>query len=417
MSIGMSGQVLLVGLEPLLLSSSAASTRGSGSSWSLTRVGNGTQALEFVDHNEVEAVVVEPRLPDMSGLRLLDQIMQRRPAVHRFILVDFNDHEAVGPGVSAAHFLLTKPFRLDELELALERAARVTVWFGREPILQIMRRLRKVPSPPLLYYQIVAEWQSPSASLERLAELIARDEASSARFLHMANGSLFGPPRLVGRTDEAVTFLGAESTASLLLLAHVCAQFDRVSPYLFSVDELCRHSLATARLARAIARAERQDEETTDQTFMAGLLHDIGKLVLAANAPEMFTRIQREVQIGLSTCCEAEQENFGLTHAEVGAWLAGIWGLPSPVVQAIGFHHQPHRSEETEFCPLDGVHAADVIEHEIQEDLPSASLPRLDVPSLLKKGLAGREQSWSDLARSLFISAPADDTLERPLAA
>jgi putative nucleotidyltransferase with HDIG domain len=207
--------------------------------------------------------------------------------------------------------------------------------------------MRKVPSPPTIYFQIVKELQSPAASMENIGAIISQDMAVTAKLLQMVNSAAFGLHRPVSSPAEAVMYLGIETTKSLVLLAHTYSHFDRIPPSIFSVDALWRHSLSTGRLARAIARSERVGEDLADQSFTAGLLHDMGKLVLAANQPDRYALVPAQVQKAGSLIWRVEQDIFGTTHAEVGAWLAERWNLPVILVEAIRHHQHP------EECPRD----------------------------------------------------------------
>jgi HD-like signal output (HDOD) protein len=123
----------------------------------------------------------------------------------------------------------------------------------------------------------------------------------------MVNSAAFGLQRPVSSPAEAVMYLGIETTKSLVLLAHTYSHFERIPPAVFSVDQLWRHSLAVGRLARAIARAERVGEDVSDQSFTAGLLHDMGKLVLAANHPDLYAQVSASLKESPRQVWEAEQ--------------------------------------------------------------------------------------------------------------
>ena len=131
----------------------------------------------------------------------------------------------------------------------------------------------------------------------------------------------------------------------------------------FSPEDLYSHSLLTAALAKAIAKEEKQPEVVVNDAFTAGVLHDLGKLVLAANFREDYQKaisLVREKKVHL---WEAEREIFNATHSEVGAYLLGIWGLPNPIIEAIAFHHCPVNYPNRDFAPITAVHVANIFEH------------------------------------------------------
>ena len=136
-----------------------------------------------------------------------------------------------------------------------------------------------------------------------------------------------------------------------------------------------------------------------DQCFLAGMLHDVGRLVLATGLPQEYDGVwtaAREKQLPL---WQVEQTEFGATHAEVGAYLIGLWGLPNPIVEAVAFHHFPARCPVQTFSPLTAVHASNVFAHEKNHGLDSQS-NQLDADYLARLGLTERVAEWKEVCCS-----------------
>ena len=145
------------------------------------------------------------------------------------------------------------------------------------------------------------------------------------------------------------------------------------------------------------------DRHLLDEAFVAGLLHDTGKLVLASNFPEEYDQILRTGQAGSLALLTAEEHTFGANHAEVGGFLLGLWGLPVPVVEAIALHHQPGKSAHPTFSALTAVHVATALVN-LQQAQQSPNSPEdLDLNYLEKLGLKARLELWRGLA---FSSQP-----------
>ena len=140
------------------------------------------------------------------------------------------------------------------------------------------------------------------------------------------------------------------------------------------------------------------------QAFTGGMLHDIGKLLLAANLPDGFKEAlarAREQQIHL---WDAETSVFGATHGELGACLLGIWGLPMPIVEAVALHHYPIRFLSKKFCPLTAVHAANAIEHETPGDNKQGIMcATVDANYLTELGLGERLDAWRDRCQEKLL--------------
>lgn len=398
----MSKRLLVVGSDVSQAATSASFSETFRSHWDVCAVGNGTQALDLLETSHFDAVIAELRLPDQSGTQLLEVVMEKKPSVSRFILADLTDRQAMLKCVGTAHQFLSKPCDHAKIEMALDRSSKIERWFGNPEVKALVTKMRKVPSPPTIYFQIVRELQSLAVSMENIGAIISQDMAVTAKLLQMVNSAAFGLQRPVSSPGEAVMYLGIETTKSLVLLAHTYSHFDRIPAHLFSVESLWRHSLAVGRLARAVARHEGCDGDGIDQSFTAGLLHDMGKLVLAANRPDEYAKIYHDKVEGGALLWEREFQAFGATHAEVGGWLAAIWGLPLEIIEALTLHHGPTKFLSQGFSPLAAVHVADVLEHEYSKAEEQEPAPNLDESFLANLGLADKIDSWRELCESMM---------------
>ncbi|MGH9943053.1 MAG: HDOD domain-containing protein, partial [Pyrinomonadaceae bacterium] len=184
----------------------------------------------------------------------------------------------------------------------------------------------------------------------------------------------------------------------------VFSQFSQTRVPQFSPQALWDHSMGVAVLAKRISITERLGAKAAEESFTAGLLHDAGKLVLAANLPDWFNDALDLARADRLTISEAERHVFGATHAEVGAYLLGLWGLPENVVEAVAFHHQPALSGARQPGALLAVHAANTLEHEPRaaanhrQPQPSP----LEQPLLAQLGLADRVVEWRKLRVELL---------------
>jgi HD-like signal output (HDOD) protein len=191
-------------------------------------------------------------------------------------------------------------------------------------------------------------------------------------------------------------FLGPERIRSLILLAGVFSQFQDARCPGFSRDQLWNHSLQVAVLARRVASEETHNTKLAELAFTSGLIHDLGKLMLAGNLPALRTVIERQPgSTGLQL--EAVLRALETTHAEFAACLLGSWGLPRPVVEAVSWHHRPSKSADTAFTPLTAVHVANVFAYEMRcssgTTMKSAGF---DYEYLLRLGLGERRNAWRE---------------------
>jgi len=374
------------------------------SEWDYAFAKTGLQALNSLTQSPCDAVVADMQIPGMNGAQLLDEIIQRNPATLRFIRANLSDQQAAMKCIGTAHQYLLKPSDASTVHHALARAFNLESWLPGETVQKLISQMRKLPSPPNLYFQIVAELQSPDSSLEKVGSLITQDVGLSAKLLQVVNSAVFGLQMQVVKPVDAVLYLGMETTKSLVLLAHTFSYFDKVKTATFSVDRLWRHSVATGKFSERIARAENASIEVLGQSFTAGILHDIGKLLLAANLPEEFKQILAKASADKITVCEAETAVVGVPHAELGACLLAIWGLPTPIVEAVALHHHPARFFSKTFCPLTAVHAANAIDHELdQQRNTTGAVQAVDLNYLTELGLAERYANWRDLCAERLL--------------
>lgn len=397
----MKKNLLLVGREPMALRDNPGFLEALDPDWSPLTAANGADALATFGTVDVAAVLADLRLPDQSGAELLDLVGERFPTAHRFILADLADKHALLKCVATAHQFIAKPCDARVLQAALHRSFKMELLFGNDAVKRLVARMRKVPSPPSSYFQIVRELQSPASSMDSIGAIISQDLAITAKLLQMVNSAAFGLQRQVSNPAEAVLFLGIETTKSLVLLAHTFSYFDNLRVTGFTVEALWNHSLGVGRLARAMARSENASLEMREECFTAGLLHDLGKLLLAANQPDSLQQIAAREREGPLLLCDAEAAVLGTTHAEMGAWLAAIWGLPLAIVEAIALHHHPSRFLTGGFCPLTAVHVANALLGSLEAKPGAPPPPVLDARYLAELDLTHRLDVWRQIGQAL----------------
>lgn len=393
----MKRKILLVEEQPKVRQELESSLHAIADSFEFTLVGSGTEALERMEHDSFDAVVTDLRLSVINGAQLLNEVMERHPKVLRFVLSDLSDRQATMKCVGTAHQFLSKPCDPHTLASALERALAFQNWLPGEKVRSLLAQMHKLPSPPQLYFQVVKMLQSPDSSLEGVGEIIARDPAITAKILQLVNSAVFGLKRSVASPVEAVMFLGIDTTKSVILLAHSFSYFDRIKDSDFSVENLWKHSIRTGNFARLIARTEKAAKEVVDEAYTAGMLHDIGKLALAANLPQQYTEAAMVAASRRIPLWEAEEQVFGSNHAELGASMLAIWGLPIGIIEAVALHHHPAQFLSQSFCPLTAVHAANALEH--AEASGATDLP-VDADYLAQLGLDQRLPVWWEQCRT-----------------
>jgi len=372
---------VLAGLKRML--------RGMRHEWDMTFVGTGEAALEALAGRSYDVLVSDMRMPGMDGIALFKAVLERHPAVVRIALSGHAELAAILESVRLAHQYLAKPCPASTLKLAVERACGLRDLLHNPAFERLLGQLSSLPTPSALYGEVMEEIARPNGSLARVGEIIGRDGAMSAKMLQLVNSAFFGLPRHVASPAQACTVLGTEVVRTLLLSVKIFSELDREGIPL-DLARLWRHGSDAGALAKRIAAASGEDRRVQDLSLMAGMLHEIGKLVLASQLPQRYRLVVVLEARGLLDDVAAEHAIFGCTHMEIGAYLLGLWGLPNALVEAIAYHHQPSHAVGEAFAPLTALHVAD----RLYEDGDAA---RLDRAYLRRLGLEERIAEWLEL--------------------
>jgi HD-like signal output (HDOD) protein/CheY-like chemotaxis protein len=386
--------VLFVDDEPTMLEVYRLVFKSLNDDWELHFASSGQAALAKLQEKPFAVIVSDMRMPGMNGAQLLTEVLKTYPRTARIILSGYAEQESVAKCVGAAHQFLLKPCDVMTLRSTLSRVLALDVFLNNERLKVLVSQMGSLPSVPSLYFKIIQELQSLDASVERIGDIVCQDPAMTAKLLQLVNSAFFGISRKISNPTEAVQFLGVNTVRSLALSIHAFSCFEKARLGDFSFDRVWNHSLAVGTFAKKITQAESSDRAMIDEAFIAGLLHDVGKLMLAANMAEQYQEAMTLARERKLSPTEAEQLVFGATHADVGAYLLGLWGLPVPIVEAVALHHRPARHCENGFTPLAAVHAANVLENEISGDSLESAPPILNMSYLASIGLADRVEDW-----------------------
>jgi HD-like signal output (HDOD) protein len=365
--------------------------------WDMVFVASAKQALEALALDPFEVLVTDMRMPGTDGAELLDEVVKVYPELVRLVLSGQWDPEMSIRSAKTAHQYLTKPCSAEMLKATLGRIFSMRRNLAGRTLKRLVSGMTTLPSLPSAYERLMRSLDFAQPTIEQLAEVIGGDLAMTAKVLQLANSAFFGISRHVSHPTDATRCLGVDTIKALALTMGVFSQYDGPPAALAALEKLQRHSLDTARIARSIAEAESVGKEMTNDTFLAGLLHDLGRLILLNKDPEVF---QSSITLARDENLDSdavEREIFGASHAEIGSYLLWLWGLPDPVTDAVGLHHHPEEGETNTMSPLVLVHVADALSREMEPDFDPE--PPLNDTFLAEAGFAGRLPKWRELAR------------------
>jgi putative nucleotidyltransferase with HDIG domain len=374
--------------------------------WEMAFAPSGQAALQMMEATPFDVIVSDMRMPGMDGAALLKAVREKYPSVLRIILSGYTELEAAVSAVPVAHQFLVKPCDQGTLQSAIERATSLNSILNNKRLESIVGSMQQLPSLPKSCLEMREALADPTSDSHRIARLVERDSAMSAKVLQLVNSAFFGVARNVSDINTAITYLGKSILENLVLSVEIFRVF-RPTKALpgFSLEELHVHAQLTAKMAGHVAG----DKTIRGLAMVAGLLHDVGKLVLAEATPEHFARAIAGAKKENRPLFEIEEELTGVSHAEVGAYLLSMWGIPYLIVEAVAHHHHLERVACEKVDLVASVYFANWLAHDhAATQLGAASLPnaplnqevvaRLGVESLLPEWRAATESAALELS-------------------
>ncbi|MEJ2169890.1 MAG: response regulator [Desulfobacterales bacterium] len=337
-------RILFVDDEPMVLNGLQRTLRKMRHEWEMMFTSSGKEALELLEANPMDVVVSDLKMPEMDGTQLLGEIKKRHPHMVRIILSGHVKHDMTLQSLRIAHQSLAKPCDAELLKLTLTKLFALKDILSDDSIKKIVSQIESLPSMPSIYTAIVGEMQSDDPSIQKVAAIIAQDVSMTAKILQVVNSVFFGLARKISSIQQAVMLLGLDTIKSLVLSVKIFAEFSRKKFSWFNIEDLFSHSMSVSCNTQAIVKSEKMDRDLIRNSLMAGLLHDLGKLILATNFPKLYRQVLTEAQNTGHSLYNLEYETFETSHAEIGAYLMGLWNLENPIIEAIAFHHCPIKS-------------------------------------------------------------------------
>jgi len=389
-------RILFVDDEPRILTGLRRMLRGHRNEWEMVFAEGGGAALEQCASAAFDVVVSDARMPGMDGHKLLGELMRLYPDTVRMILSGQCSRSSVLKYVGVAHQFLSKPCDPDILKSALRRTCEMRDCLRDEAARRAVSRVQSLPSQAAVYAELVDQVESPAASIEKVAEIISRDVAMCAKAMQLVSSGFFGTPRRVTSAAHAAKLLGLETINSLLASSAAFRPGDPEHDREEELQALSDHSLAVAAAAKRIAETVSDERAPAGDAHLAGMLHDVGTLALAggrlACSPEPpFTGGRQGTAAGPSSETDPRE-----ACSDPGGYLAALWGLPGPIVQAVAYHRAPGSCSEEAFGPLTAVHVASAFLGQSRGH-SNGGTDSLDMDYLGRTGFADRLESWRDI--------------------
>ncbi len=227
----------------------------------------------------------------------------------------------------------------------------------------IIKGTLQVASLPTIYVKIDEALNSANCSNQYLVDILSEDTALSARLLRLANSAMFNFPSKIDSVSQAITIIGTQQLRALVLASSVMKLFNDIPEELINMEMFWRHSIACAVSARIIASLRRA--ANVEYFFLAGLLHDIGRLIMFKEIPSEMRTMMQQAKHSQQLLFKVEKETLGFHHAKLGGLLLKEWKLPQQLVDSTAYHHNPRSSADFK-DEVAVIHVADIIANSLQ---------------------------------------------------
>ncbi len=380
-------KILFVDDEQKILSGLKRSLRLKRGEWDMHFATSGREAIAMLESlGGADVVVSDMRMPEMNGNDLLECVAERWPGASRLILSGYAEHESAVRAAGVAHQFIAKPCNADVLELAVARTCKMRERLSDRSLIEAINGLKSLPTLPASYNAMVAELNNPEPSMARVANVIESDVGMAIKVLQLVNSSYFGLPRHIDNVGQAANLLGLETLRDLAVSTSVFRALDGLVS-MRQLEAISSRGQMVAKLVDALSEPAGVEQLTRSELRIAGFIHRVGEIILAALRPEFYRSPERDAEDTLARLA-AEEAELGVDHAVVGAYILGVWGLPEGTVQAVYFQNHS-RIDQTERNP-----------HSWYLGFASALIDALAQGDELAEG-------WQDTAASLGVDTTA----------
>lgn len=377
-------RILFVDDDPNVLEAMQRTMHRMRGEWNMEFVTSGAAGLDSLAKKPADVIVSDMRMPGMDGWELLAEVKRLYPQTVRLVLSGQADPGAIMRLVGTAHQYMAKPGESAALKAAIAQTQLLKQLLSSDRLALLVGGVGALPSCPKAFQEISTCLRQPNASISHAARIISRDIAMTANVMKLVNSSFFGARQSITSIDRAVAYLGLDTLVALVLghsLFNSGGSSDR------TLDGLWQHSLETATRVRAIALHEKLPRARVEEAFLGGMLHDVGRVVFA-------TRYANDASANSN---DRTVEEISQRHAEVGAYLLGLWGFPSHIVAAVALHHTPSLRADTGLDLTALIHIADRLTR-VRSGQGVRPVELGIEPGLLEAlGLADRLSQWSAL--------------------
>jgi HD-like signal output (HDOD) protein len=318
------------------------------------------QALAAIKASPPDLILSDQIMPGMSGSQLLEEARVVAPGTLRIMMSGFVPLDELTV-ITSAHQYVAKPFDAPQLKKILERTFAARDRVPDKKLQTVVASLRSLPSLPQVHHTLMAELENNRSASAVIGQMVAQDAGLSAKVLQLANSPLFGRDYLVSSPADAVFCLGTGMIAAVVLSQTLFKHYQANSHPEFSLAQVWNHCWDTAALAQCYCREYKLPRQMREEAFLAGLLHETGRLILMANFPDEYQAACTAARKANSPLGPRLSEVFPAAPCEIAAFLLDLWGMPDSVVAAVSMLDHPEKEKATGFSGVSALYIADQI--------------------------------------------------------
>lgn len=370
--------------------------------WDMAFASSGKAALEELARAPFDVIVSDMRMPGMDGAELLTRVRDLYPQTARIVLSGHAERDAIAKVVVVAHQFLSKPADVNTVRTTIERTCEYLTLMRDEGIRRVVGGMVKLPSLPEAYWELTRLAQDPDSSIADMAKVVERDPAMSVKVLQLVNSAYFGLAQRTESIPKAVSYLGIENLKGLLVVAHVFgADAARIEG--LPMDQVRDEAILAANLARQIVG----DPKLADAAFSAGIMRDVGMLVLGSDPAKRYGAVLAKARETGQALSVVEKTELGVTHGMVGAYLLGVWGVPFVLAETVCYHDNPSAVTEGNRQILAAVHLADGLAACARSGADPVARGAVDAAFLEQMGLLRDLPKWRAKATEMLAREAA----------
>ncbi len=361
------------------------------------------KAKLIINSKQIDLVISSMDLPDGTGIDLHKYIAENHQDIIRFLYSENSDKDVVYKSAGYIHQFMNHETKPNQFMHIIDNAFGLKEVLANKDLHKRLSGITNLPSPPEIYNQLTNELQCQAPSIHNIANIIKKDVSITAKVLHMVNSAYFGLSAHVENPLHAVNLLGIDTIQSMVLTAGVFNLFKDPGIPGYSIESIYNNSLAVGTSSRHLANAFGLMTKHTEDALMAGMLHDIGKLVMLSYFPNEFKQSVELSEREAIPLFEAEKQIVGVNDAEIGAHLLSLWGLPNSILEAIALHYTPQKAQAPITNVLTAVHLGYALNHDIVHNIKEETESAVDMDYLEQLNLSSNIESLKNFCMSATV--------------